>query len=297
MPPGTDLLVRLKDNVPLPEELAATVAPPGLQDDEQQNIAEVLGQLPTRTLDKKSRAADLINMVFVGTREEFLQGVPGFRLEAERLCFLAIRRASIPLLPRKIELPHCAHVPPTLRWTPARSDSGKNFDSYSKRDHLRIWKLESTMDDQPVWVGAAVRETGATLSVIHVGFVHHVSDDLAGEERAIQRDLLAADCVDSAGKVERPGMDKAVINATGEVLRTDGSVMVLRVKACGAPSDSDLNDPRFRPGSKFSRYLRKEILTVRSDLLRANSIYAMFRVTVATTRTFRQMSARRADVR
>jgi hypothetical protein len=71
----------------------------------------------------------------------------------------------------------------------------------------------------------------------------------------------------------------------------------LRVKACGAPSDSDLNDPRFRPGSKFFRYLRKEILTVRSDLLRANSIYAMFRVTVATTRTFRQMSARRADVR
>jgi hypothetical protein len=93
-------------------------------------------------------------------------------------------------------------------------------------------------------------------------------------------------------------MDKAVINATGEVLRTDGSVMVLRVKACSAPSSSDFNEaPRFRPGSKFSRYLRKEILTVRSDLLRANSIYALFRVTVATTKTLRQMSARRAAIR
>jgi hypothetical protein len=124
------------------------------------------------------------------------------------------------------------------------------FDSYSRRDHLRIWKLESSVDDAPVWVAAAVRETGATLSVIHVGFVHHVSDDLAGEERAIQRDLLAADCVNSLGKVERPGMDKAVINATGEVLRTDGSVMVLRVKACGT-LNSDFNDP-LSAGLKFS---------------------------------------------
>ena len=132
-----------------------------------------------------------------------------------------------------------------------------------------------------------------------MGFVHHVSDDLDGEQRAIQRHLLAGDCIDSVGEVERPRMDKAgLINATGEISRTDGTVMVLRVKACGAPFSSDFNDsPRFQPGSKFSRYLRKEILTVRSDLLRANSIYALFRVTVATTKTLRQMSARRVHIR
>ena len=45
------------------------------------------------------------------------------------------------------------------------------------------------------------------------------------------------------------------------------------------------------------RYLRKEILTVRSDLLRANSIYALIRLTVAATKTLRQKSARRADIR
>jgi hypothetical protein len=93
-------------------------------------------------------------------------------------------------------------------------------------------------------------------------------------------------------------MDKAVINATGEVLRTDGSVTVLRVRACSAPSSPAFNDTaRFRPGSKFSRYLRKEFLTVRSDLLRANSIYALFRLTGAATKTLRQKSARRADIR
>ncbi|MFI5223625.1 MAG: hypothetical protein ACHQX3_05160, partial [Nitrospirales bacterium] len=61
LPPGTDLLVGLKDNVDLPGELEPPAPLPRLQNDEQQSVAEILGQLPTRTLDKRSREADLIN--------------------------------------------------------------------------------------------------------------------------------------------------------------------------------------------------------------------------------------------
>jgi hypothetical protein len=298
LPPGTDLRVGLKDNVDLPEELVPPPPLPGLQNDEQQSVAAVLDQLPTRTLDKKSHEADLINMAFIGTREELAQAFQGagwkqsdsVSWQSVKLQFHAfLAKSSYATAPMSEQL-FDGH-PPDLTLE-------KTFDSYGRRDHLRIWKLESTVDDVPLWVGSAVRETGATFSVARMGFVHHVSDDLEGEQRAIERHLLAADCIDSVGKVERPGMDKAVINATGEVLRTDGSVMVLRVKVCSAPSSPDFNDAtRFRPRSKFSRYLRKEILTVRSDLLRANSIYALFCVTVATTKTLRHMSARRADIR
>jgi hypothetical protein len=298
LPPGTDLLVGLKDNVDLPEELVPPSPLPGLRNDEQQRVTEILDQLPTRTLDKKSHEADPINIAFIGTREELAQAFQGAgwkqsdsvswqSVGLQIHSFLA--KSSYATAPMSRQL--FDGRPPDLTLE-------KTFDSYSRRDHLRIWKLESTVDDVPLWVGAAVRETGATLSVTHMGFMHHVSDDLEGEQRAIQRHLLAADCVDSVGKVERPGMHKAVINATGEVLRTDGSVMVLRVKVCSAPSRPDSNNVQhFRPGSKFSRYLRKEILTVRSDLLRANSIYASFRITVATANTLRHMSARRADIR
>src|SRR5580765_674022 len=73
LPPGTDLLVSLKDNVDLPGEFVSPPSLPRLQDDEQQSVAAILGQLPTRTLDKKSRDADLINMAFLGTREELVQ--------------------------------------------------------------------------------------------------------------------------------------------------------------------------------------------------------------------------------
>jgi hypothetical protein len=298
LPPGTDLLIRLEDNVDLPEELVPPSPLPGLQNDELQSIAEVLGRLPTRTLDKKSHEADLINIVFIGTKEELAQAFQGAGWKQSDSVSWQSVGLQIHSFLAKSSYATAPMSPQLFDGRPPDLTLEKTFDSYSRRDHLRIWKLESTVDDVPLWVGAAVRETGATLSVTRMGFVHHVSDDLEGEQRAIQRHLLAADCVDSVGKVERPGMDKAVINATGEVLRTDGSVMVLRVKACSAPSSSDFNEaPRFRPGSKFSRYLRKEILTVRSDLLRANSIYALFRVTVATTKTLRQMSARRAAIR
>jgi hypothetical protein len=298
LPPGTDLLVRLTDNVDLPEELVPPLPPPALHDDEQQSIAEILGQLPTRTLDKKFHEADLITMVFIGTREQLAQAFQGagwkqsdsvswHSFELQFHSFLA--KSSYDTAPMSRQL--FEGRPPDLTLE-------KTFDSYSRRDHLRIWQLQSTVNEVPVWVGAAVRETGATLSVTRMSFVHHVSDDLQGEQLAIQRHLLAAGCVDSVGKVERPGIDKAVVNATGEVLRTDGSVLVLRVKACSAPSTPDFNNaPHFQPGSKCSRYLRKEILTVRSDLLRANSIYALFRVSVATTKSLRHMSARRADIR
>jgi hypothetical protein len=297
LPPGTDLLVGLKDNVDLPEELVPPPPLPGLQDNEQQSVAGVLDQLPTRTLDKKSREADLIDMAFIGTREELTRAFhsAGWKQsdsvswQSVKLQFQAfLAKSSYATAPMSRQLFDGRLPDLTLE---------KTFNSYGRRDHLRIWKLESTVNDVPLWVGAAVRETGATLSVTRMGFMHHVSDDLEEEERAIQRHLLAADCVDSGGEVERSGMDKAVINATGEVLRTNGSVMVLRLKVCSTPSSPDFNDaPRFRPGSKFSRYLRKEILTVRSDLLRANSIYALFRVTVATTETLRHMSARRAVI-
>ena len=298
LPPGTDLLVGLKDNVDLPGELVPPQPLPRLPNDEQESVAEILGELPTRTLDKKSREADLINMAFIGTREELAQAFQdaGWK-QSDSVSRHSVMRQLYAFLAKS----SYATAPMSRQFFDGRPPDltlEKTFDSYDRRDHLRIWKLASIVDDVPLWVGAAVRETGAALSVTRMAFMHHVLDDLDEEQRAIQRHLLAADCVDSVSKVERPGMDKAVINATGEVLRTDGGVIVLHLKACSDRSSPDFNSvSRFRPGSKSSRYLRKEILTVRSDLLRANCVYALLRVGVTATQTLRRMSARRADIR
>ena len=172
----------------------------------------------------------------------------------------------------------------------------KAFQSYEKRNHVRVWDLERTWQGKPLWASAAVRETGATLSIRHGRFIHHVSEDLKEEQSTIVRDLAAADCVDSVGWLTRPKMEPVLRNATGEFFRTNGSVEVIRVKPCGSDSSGAgvSNQPRYKPGSWQYRYLRKEILTVRSDLLRANCIYALFNLGWATVETVRQSHSHRA---
>ena len=233
-PRGTDLLVGFTDNVELPEDLKPPPPVPGFQEDERQGVAEILGKLPTRTLDKRSREADLINMAFVCTREELVQAFDsaGWK-QSDSVSMQSITRQLHAFLAKS----SYATAPMSRQLFDGRPPDltlEKTFDSYGRRDHIRIWRLESTIDDTTLGVGSGVRETGATLSVTRMGFMHHVSDDLDEEQSAIQRDLQATDCVDAVGKIERPGVDKAVINATGEVLRTNGSILVLHLESCSA---------------------------------------------------------------
>ena len=159
---------------------------------------------------------------------------------------------------------------------------------------MRIWALQNTWQGQPLWASAAVRETGATLSVRHHGFIHHVSEDLDEEQEAIVRDLAIAGCVDSVGFLSRPEMEHVVRNATGEYFRTNGSLEIIRVKPCASDSgEDDAGKKPAKDGSWAYRYLRKEILTVRSDLFRANCVYALFDLGRKTVGMVRQRNARR----
>ena len=53
LPPGTDLLVGLKDNVDLPGNSVPPQPLPRLPNDEQESVAEILDESPTRTLYDK----------------------------------------------------------------------------------------------------------------------------------------------------------------------------------------------------------------------------------------------------
>jgi hypothetical protein len=174
----------------------------------------------------------------------------------------------------------------------------KTFDSYEKRDHLRIWSLPADPDGTQLWASASVRETGATLSVRHKGFMHHVSPDLAESQHVVVRDLLAADCIASVGSIARPDMDHVLLNATGEIFRTDGTLTVVHLKSCGTDHQgAGFSDgPRYRPSNRVFRYARKEILTVRSDLWRANILYAGYDLTRITVQAFHRNALHRADM-
>jgi hypothetical protein len=291
---GTDLQVELVEAVKLPENLPAVSMIPTIE--ESADLTEKLGDLPERTYTKKGKEADVIDIVFAASREDLEHA---FKMAGWQQSKNPSGRTFFRQFYSYLSKTAYATAPMSAQYMDGRKPDlalEKVFQSYEKRNHLRIWDLENTWQGIPLWASAAVRETGATLSIRHGRFIHHVSEDLNEEQSTIVRDLAAADCVDSVGWLTRPDMDHVLRNATGEFFRTSGSVEVIRVKPCGSDSSAAGlgNSRRFKPGSWAYRYLRKQILTVRSDLLRANCIYALSNLGWETVGAVRQSHSHRA---
>lgn len=284
--PGADLEMELTEPARLPDNLAPAARLPAIEEDAE--LHRDLAHLPERTQTKKGREADVVNIVFAGSRKEledafavagWHQSRPASTHTVMRQFYSYLSKSSYSTAPMTAQL---------LEGHKADLMLEKVFQSHEKRNHLRIWSLEDTWEGSPLWASAAVRETGATLSIRHKGFMHHVSEDLDEEQETIVRDLAVAGCVDSVGTVPRPEMEHILRNATGEYFRTDGTLEIIRVKRCTSDSGELGSAARVKTGSWEYRYLRREILTVRSDLFRANCIYALFDLTRTTIGAVRQ---------
>jgi LssY C-terminus len=303
--PGTDLEIELPAATHLPADFAAAAPAPSLDalspdlvSESDQQIVRDLVDLPERTVTRKGKEADVINLIFTGSRTdlEMAFATAGW-LPGEHISKASVRHQFLAFLAKT----NNATGPMSAQFLEGRPPDlmlEKTFDSYEKRDHLRVWSLPPKPDRAQLWASASVRETGAALSIRHKGFMHHVSPDLSDAQHVVVRDLLAAGCVASLGSIARPDMDHVLINATGEIFRTDGTLTVVRLKPCSSDYEGAgfTNAPHYRPSNKIYRYARKEILTVRSDIWRANILYAGYDLTRITVKAFQRSALHRADM-
>ena len=62
-------------------------------------------------------------------------------------------------------------------------------------------------------------------------------------------------------------------------MHTDGSVAVIRLQTCKAPGSLEpKRNASYKPGNHVFRFMRRQILTLRNDMLRANIIYGAYDV-------------------
>jgi hypothetical protein len=277
---GTDIEVELAGTAKLPYDLAPVPQIPSIEHETE--LERRLTDLPERTLTKQGKKADVINIVFVGSRDDlegaftvagWHQSGPTSTRSVTRQFYSFLSRTSYPTAPMSTQLLEGRKPDLALE---------KVFQSHEKRNHLRIWSLENTWEGLPLWASAAVRETGATLSLRHRGFIHHVSEDLDEEQETIVRELAVAGCVDSVGMMGRP-LEHVLRNANGEYFRTDGSLAVIHVKPCDSGAQEVGSPSNVKNGSWAYRYLRRQVLTVRSDLVRSNCIYGLFELARSAT--------------
>src|SRR5262249_14580178 len=110
------------------------------------------------------------------------------------------------------------------------------------------------------------------------------------------RDLSLAGCVASVYYVDRPQIERAAMNATGDAMRTDGSLAVVHMKDCEnpgfeqrAPESPAITTP---PHSRFARYVRMQVLSFKSDVVRGNIVYGVFDLTRMAIRARRNHTQR-----
>ncbi len=276
---GTDIRLRLKAPVSsLPIALRA------MQESAPAESAEFdasIQRMPRRAMTTKSVDADLLNLVFLGSREQveaafreagWHNSDPVSRHSFAHNFYALLNNSGYARQPMMTFL--LEGKPEDMNWQ-------KGLNSYGRRDHLRIWEWTLDGSATPVWISSSTHDTGAVLSVRYKGFVHHISPDIDDERATVIRDLNFAGCVNSVSYVARPGISMLTQNATGDAVRTDGEIAVLQLKDC-KPDRPELNvnssGGNFRPGNHAFRYVRREILTFRNDIWRANIIYGAYDV-------------------
>lgn len=281
LPPGTDLRLRL--NVPLyvadqPELPHVSFE---MNEIERGDVEMLLEHNTSRTYTGKGKEADVVNILFVGSRDKMNSAfrAAGWN-NSDRISSRSVLREFRAFL----DLSNYPQEPITTQYLEGRPQEmtwQKSFNSYSRRDHLRLWEEPGSVLGEDAWLGTYSKETSAVLSVTRFRFVHHLDRNLDDGVNMMVRDLSLAGCVKSVQLLPRPEMHDTFLNATGDRMRTDGTLTVVQLADCQPPA-LDLLHARplipVHPRSRFTRYLRTQILVYKGDVVRGNLIYSGYYV-------------------
>ena len=279
LPSGTDLRLKLDKTMPAVTPIAQPPVDTEAYAADDFEWQEFSRTIPTRTTTTNKVPADLINLAFVGSREQIVDAFHSagwvnsdtFNRHAFMRDFYAfLNNSGYPQMPMRSFL---------LDGEPADMNWQKSLNSYGRRDHLRMWEWTDSANSKTVWLSSSTHDTGAALSLSHHQFVHHISPDIDEERSKVIRDLTAAGCVQSVHLIQRRGVPTFTESYNGDPVRTDGSLAVIELKNCQSPTPelAQVSAPtKYKPGNKTFRYVRRQILTFRSDIWRANIIYGMY---------------------
>jgi len=292
-PSGTDIRLRTTTEISSQPVIANPPHESSLATrQESDQIDQLVGQLPWRVTTRDHVDADLLNVVFLGSQDEVQSA---FRVAGWHNADPSSRQTWMKNMYALLNNSGYAQQPMMtflLNGKPQDMSWQKNLNSYGRRDHLRIWHWTSAGSTDSVWISSSTRDTSAILSVKHKGFVHHIASDIDDERSTVIRDLNFAGCVKSVSYVSRPQLPMTTRNATGDMMQTDGSVAVITLQNCQATEPQLNSDSKniFKPGNHVFRWVRREILTFRSDIFRANIIYGAYDVGRMTVTAMRHPS-------
>ncbi len=277
LPVGSELLVRLAEDVEVPTQ-AHEPTPKVTQDDgERKGMMSMVRRMPfrTRTLIEH-KEADLTNVVFAAPLETIERAFYAAGWVASANVSAATRYMTLRALAENQsyhEAPMSMLLLGELR--PVLTLS-KTLNTFSKRHHIRIYEVGEMWNGQPVYTAAATQDIGIGFSARHRSFIHLIDDHIDNERAKVLNDLLYTGCVTGAEALNRPWVPIGTKNATGQSLVTDGGIAIITLNDCLNPrrADEHIGDVAgaFRPNVGV-RISRQTLLTMRNDLVRGNFVW------------------------
>jgi len=289
LPPGTDLRLQLSAPLQVSDQLEVPQFSPPLDEIERGEIESLLQNVPERTTTSSGQNADLVNLLLVGSQDqvELAFAAAGW-LPTDRNSYHAYLREFWAFL----NFSNYSTMPVSLQRLDGRAPDSiwqKSLNSYSRREHIRVWGQPVSILSQQAWLGAYTRETSAALSIRYHKFIHHIDPDLDQGVHMLVRDLMFPGCVESVKMLPRSDLPRILANSTGDTMRTNGGLTVVHLRDCHRREGNYDVPPAIpiHPHSRMVRYFRNRMLLYRSDLIRGNNIYGMleiFRVSLRSVR-------------
>ena len=293
-PAGTDLRLKLTQPITWFSPSSDALTEGAANETQDAEFATLVRSLPRRATTLNLVDADVVNLVFVGSREQVQSAFqqagwntsdPQSKRAYMRNFYAVLNNSGYAQEPMR---------PFLLNGQPADMNWQKSLNSYSRRDHLRIWQWPDPVDGETIWLSSSTHDTQASLSLKYRQFVHHITPNIDEERSKVIRDLTVAGCVKSVHLVPRPGFGGVTQNATGDTVITDGAVAFVELKPCQpiVPTlESMPATANYKPGNHAFRYFRRQILTFRSDIWRANIIYGIYDLGRMSVQAMRHHSA------
>jgi hypothetical protein len=280
-PAGTDVELKLEAPLLNPPSTLVEAESQSIDALDPAELRALVAALPERSTTPNLIAADFVNIAFLGTAEQLQSAFQhaGWqtadainRHSISQNVYAFLKNASYSRAPMRPFL--LDGQVPDMNWQ-------KSLNTYAQRDHMRVWEWQGAELTGPIYLGTATHDKSAGISWKRRQFVHHIDSNIDDERSKIIRDLRAAGCVRAVYLVPRSNIAPSTENSIGDPITTDSAIAVLQLQECHAavPQLAEFPEPApFKPGNVVFRYLRRDILTVTSDMFRANIIYATYDV-------------------
>jgi hypothetical protein len=279
-PPGAELTLKLTGSLPLHDTAFSQTRPGSLTCEKRAELRELVERIPTRTYSPAShRPSDLTNVLLLGSRDDI---ETAFRAAGWSEAQPASLRRRIRWIRAAAESRGDGEGPMSrllLNGADADMSWQKGLNDVAKRHHVRVWRQPETWYGQEVWAAAGTRDINFAYLRPGHPLTHEIDQNVDDERDKVAYDLEYTKCARILGWMDRSDVPFRSSNGTGDPMVTDTRMAVVKLSPCELPrlANYAMSAASIAPrGGKWQRFLRREILGMRSDLIRDNLYWRIF---------------------